>query len=147
MVPGLSTGMGWLATVGKMDAVFTVALPDSENITVHTTIQPYYDHPDINVFERPLGGFSDYGENLEMIVSVLNQTQWDKMKTKTSLTKPPLILGLDPKCSLGVPISITTDTIHLAGNLSDLLITLWHGTINVGTNDDCCYSSICLTSF
>ena len=105
------------------------------------------DHPDIDVFERPLGGSSDYGENLEKIVSVLNQTQWNKMKTKTSLTKPPLILGLDPKCSLGVPISITTDTMHLAGNLSDLLITLWRGTINVGTNDDRCYSSIRLTSF
>ena len=94
------------------------------------------DHPDINVFELPLGGSSDYGENLEKIVSVLNQTQWDKMKTKTGLTKPPLILRLDPKHSLGVPLSITTDTMHLASNLSDLLISLWRGTIDVGTNDD-----------
>ena len=59
------------------------------------------------------------------------------MKTKTGLMKPPLILGLDPKRSLGVPLSINTDTMHLAGNLSDLLISLWHGTIDVGTNDDC----------
>jgi len=35
--------MGWSVTVGKMDAVFTVALSDSANIAVHTTIQPYYD--------------------------------------------------------------------------------------------------------
>jgi len=58
------------------------------------------------------------------------------MKTETGLTKPPLILGLDPKCSLGVPLSIMTDTMHLAGNLSDLLISLWRGTIDVGTNND-----------
>jgi len=43
MVLGLSTGMEWSATVGKMDAVFTVALSDSANITVYTTTQPYYD--------------------------------------------------------------------------------------------------------
>lgn len=58
------------------------------------------------------------------------------MKTETGLTKPPLILRLDPKRSLGVPLSITTDTMHLAGNLSNLLISLWRGTIDVGTNDD-----------
>ncbi|KAF9222790.1 hypothetical protein BS17DRAFT_767552 [Gyrodon lividus] len=44
MVLVSSTGMGWLATVGKTDVVFTAALLDGENIVVHTTIWPYYVH-------------------------------------------------------------------------------------------------------
>lgn len=31
---------------------------------------------------------------------------------------------------------MTTDIMHLAGNLSDLLLALWRGTIDCGTSDD-----------
>ena len=62
--------------------------------------------------------------------------QWDKMKTETSLTKPPLILGLNPLHSLGVPLCMTTDVMHLAGNISDLLISLWRADMDVGPGDD-----------
>ena len=93
-------------------------------------------HPDIDVFKLPAGGSSDYSQNLHAIVSVPNQTQWDKMKTETGLTKPPLILGLDPSRSLGVPLCMTTDIMHLAGNISDLLISLWRGEMDVGPGDD-----------
>ncbi|KIK96436.1 hypothetical protein PAXRUDRAFT_138501 [Paxillus rubicundulus Ve08.2h10] len=92
---------------------------------------------DFNVFNLPEGGSSNYGNNLKKIVFVHNQTQWDKMKTETSLMKPPLILGLHPTCSLGFPLSITTDIMHLAGNISNLLLSLWNGTIDVAPNDDC----------
>ncbi|KIK75527.1 hypothetical protein PAXRUDRAFT_18925 [Paxillus rubicundulus Ve08.2h10] len=114
------TGMGWWAIVVKMDAVSTVG-------ELHN----------FNVFNLPEGSSSKYGNNLKKIVSVHNQTQWDKMKTETGLTKPPLILGLYPTHSLGVPLSITTDIMHLASNLSDLLLSLWCGTIDVAPNDNC----------
>ena len=84
----------------------------------------------------PPGGSLDYLQNLMKIVSVPNQTQWDKMKTETGLTKPPLILGLNPLCSLDVPLCMMTDIMHLAGNISNLLISLWHGDMKVGPNDD-----------
>lgn len=93
-------------------------------------------HPDISVFDIPPGGSADYENNLNMLVSVPNQTQWDKMKTETGLTKPPLILGLSPACSLGIPLCMTTDVMHLAGNISDLLISLWRGEIDVAPSDD-----------
>lgn len=93
-------------------------------------------HADIDAFSLPPGGSSDYLHNLTKIVSSPNQTQWDKMKTKTGLTKPPLILGLNPLRSLGVPLSMTTDIMHLAGNISDLLISLWRGNMDVGPTDD-----------
>ena len=47
------------------------------------------DHPDINVFKLPPGGWAEYVNHLQTIVSVSNQTQWDKQETKTGLTKPP----------------------------------------------------------
>ncbi|KIK79377.1 hypothetical protein PAXRUDRAFT_16365 [Paxillus rubicundulus Ve08.2h10] len=93
-------------------------------------------HGDIEALEVLQGGSTEYANNLKKIVSVHNQTQWDKMKTETGLTKPPLILGLHPTRSLGVPLCMTTDVMHLAGNLSDLLLSLWRGTLSVGPNDD-----------
>ncbi|KIK25335.1 hypothetical protein PISMIDRAFT_9691 [Pisolithus microcarpus 441] len=87
------------------------------------------DHPDINVFRLPLGGSGDYADNLLQLVSAPSRQQWDIHKTETGITKLPLILGLNPTRSLGMPLCMTTDLMHLAGNLSDLLLSLWRGTI------------------
>ncbi|KIO06840.1 hypothetical protein M404DRAFT_138489, partial [Pisolithus tinctorius Marx 270] len=94
------------------------------------------DHLDIDVFNLPLGGCTDYLANLKTIVAIRNQTQWDKKKTETGLTKPPLLLRLHPNRCLGVPLCITTDIMHLAGNISDLLLSLWRGTIDHADSDD-----------
>ncbi|KAI6141907.1 hypothetical protein BKA82DRAFT_149946, partial [Pisolithus tinctorius] len=88
---------------------------------------PGSDHPDINIFQLPLGGSSDYAYNLNCLVSTPSQQQWDMCKTETAITKPPLILGLNPSQSLGVPLCMTMDLMCLVGNLSDLLISLWCG--------------------
>ncbi|KAG2749072.1 hypothetical protein P692DRAFT_20780095, partial [Suillus brevipes Sb2] len=94
------------------------------------------DHPSIDVTQIPLGGSDDYAENLRRLVTAPNQRQLDMRKTETGLTKPPLILGLSPSRCLGVPFCMTTDIMHLAGNLSDLLLALWRRTIDCGTSDD-----------
>jgi len=57
---------------------------------------PCSDHPDINVFQLPLGGSGDYAHNLERLISAPSQRQWDIRKTETGIMKPPLILGLNP---------------------------------------------------
>jgi len=54
------------------------------------------DHPDIDVFKLPLGGCGEYAAHLQTIIAAPNQTQWDKRKTETGLTKPLLILALRP---------------------------------------------------
>ena len=94
------------------------------------------DHPDIDVFKLPLGGCGEYAAHLQAIVAMSNQTRWDKKKTETGLTKPPLILALPPSRSLSVPLCMTTDIMHLTGNISDLLILLWHGTLDHTVDDD-----------
>ncbi|KAI9567403.1 hypothetical protein HD554DRAFT_2205612 [Boletus coccyginus] len=72
------------------------------------------DYPDLDVFNLPLGGSETYASNLQRL-----------RKTETGITKAPLILGLNCHCSLGVPYCMTTDIMHLAGNLSNLLIALY----------------------
>ena len=99
-------------------------------------VAPGCDHADIDVMQIPSGGSAEYAQHLKKIVSVANQTNWDRTKTETGLTKPPLILGLHPKYSLGVPLCMTTDIMHLAGNLSDILLSLWRGTLTASGNDD-----------
>ena len=97
---------------------------------------PGSDHPDINVFQLPLGGSGDYANNLMRVVSAPSQRQWEIRRTETGVTKSPLILGLEPSRSLGVPLCMTTDLMHLTGNLSDLLISLWCGNMECGRTDD-----------
>ncbi|KAG2049518.1 hypothetical protein BDR06DRAFT_893552 [Suillus hirtellus] len=94
------------------------------------------DHADIDVFTILLGGADDYAKNLELIVTAPSQCQYELKKTDTGLTKPPLILGLSPQHCLGVPLCMTTDIMHLAGNLSDLLLVLWHGTMDCAPTDN-----------
>ena len=52
------------------------------------------------------------------------------------IMKAPLILRLPPAHSLSVPYCMTADIMHVAGNISDLLISLWQGTINCNENDN-----------
>ncbi|KAF9223047.1 hypothetical protein BS17DRAFT_796200 [Gyrodon lividus] len=65
------------------------------------------DHGDINVFRVPPAGSPEYAPNLFHLMSALNQSQYEIQWAETSITKAPLIL----------------DIMHLAGNLSDLLIS------------------------
>ncbi|KIK76132.1 hypothetical protein PAXRUDRAFT_170804, partial [Paxillus rubicundulus Ve08.2h10] len=73
--------------------------------------------------------------NLKELISSPNQTQYNKHKMSMGITKAPLILGMSPSCSLGVPYCMTTNIMHLASNLSDLLISLWHGMIDCDASD------------
>ncbi|KAH7888270.1 hypothetical protein F5I97DRAFT_1942431 [Phlebopus sp. FC_14] len=97
---------------------------------------PGSDHPDVNVYLLPPGGADEYADNLRKLVASSNLTQYNQCKTDTGLTKPPLILGLQPSHSLGIPFSITTDIMHLVANLGDLMLSLWRGTIKCDNTDE-----------
>ncbi|KAF9226183.1 hypothetical protein BS17DRAFT_794414 [Gyrodon lividus] len=93
-------------------------------------------HPDYNAFKIPLGGSGDYATNLRQLLSAPNQSQFEARHMEMGITKTPLILGLKPLHSPGVPICMTTDIMHLAGNISDLLISLWCRTITCAPSDN-----------
>jgi len=47
------------------------------------------------------------------------------------ISKPSLFTGLDPRFTLGLPKSTGSDIMHLGAlNLSDLMISLWRGTMD-----------------
>ncbi|KIJ59683.1 hypothetical protein HYDPIDRAFT_32907 [Hydnomerulius pinastri MD-312] len=92
--------------------------------------------PDVDVFNLPPGGSEDYADNLRMLVASPSKRQYDVNKTYTGITKPPLILGLKPARSLGVPFTMTTDIMHIMGNIGDLLISLWRRTLDCDASDD-----------
>jgi len=66
----------------------------------HDQVPDKSNHSDINVFSITSGGSLDYWPNLEKIVSVSNQTQWNNMKMETRLTKPPLMYSWPQACLL-----------------------------------------------
>ncbi|KAG2082732.1 uncharacterized protein F5147DRAFT_748992 [Suillus discolor] len=72
-------------------------------------------------------GSDSYADNLRRLVASLNQCQWEIRKTETGLTKPLLIL---------IPHCMTTNVMHLAGNLSELLLGLWRATIDCGPSNN-----------
>ena len=77
-----------------------------------------------------------YLESLRYLVASPNQTQYKQYKTKNTIIKVPLILTLHPSHSLSIPYCLTMDIMHLAGNLSNLLISLWCGTIDCDSTND-----------
>ncbi|KIK98425.1 hypothetical protein PAXRUDRAFT_134241, partial [Paxillus rubicundulus Ve08.2h10] len=74
---------------------------------------PGSNHQDVDVFRLPPGGAEEYTNNLHCLVSSPSIQQYDLIKTDTGLTKPPLILGLQPSHSLGVPFSVTPNIMYL----------------------------------
>ena len=93
------------------------------------------DHPDIRSTLLPSGGAAEYSANLYRVVASSTNQQYAQNRTDTGLTRPPLILGLQPSRSLGIPFSIMTDIMHLVANLSDLLLSLWCATIKCDVSD------------
>jgi hypothetical protein len=94
------------------------------------------DHPDVDVFNLPPAASNEYVANLHRLVSSPNQRQYGMRKTETGITKPSLLLGLHPSHTLRVPVCFSTDIMHLAGLLSDLLLSLWRGTMDCASTDD-----------
>ena len=95
-----------------------------------------HDQPDIDGFDLPSGREDDYACNLFYLVFMPNSIQFKRRRAETGLTKPPLILGLPPTHSLGISLSMTTDIMHLVINLSNLLLSLWRGTMDIMPSDD-----------
>ncbi|KAG1747773.1 uncharacterized protein EDB91DRAFT_1079495 [Suillus paluster] len=87
-------------------------------------------HPDVSVYELHDPDLTEYFDNLLKLVAAPNTRQYRKLRTQTGITKPSLLLGLHPSYTLGIPNCLTPDIMHLAQLLSDLLLSLWRGTMD-----------------
>jgi hypothetical protein len=87
-------------------------------------------HPDISVYELHDPDVTEYFNNLLKLVVAPSTCQYHKLRTETRITKPSLLLGLPPSCTLGIPNCLTPDIMHLAQLLSNLLLSLWCSTMD-----------------
>ena len=66
-----------------------------------------------------------------------NDTQYKTWCRLTVISKPSLFSGLFVNQHLPIPVCFPADLMHfISHNLTDLLINLWHGTINCDPHDN-----------
>jgi hypothetical protein len=94
-------------------------------------------HADIDIRFLPSPSREQYNSNLRHLVSSPNDTQYRARRLATGISKPSIFSGLDHSSTLGLPHSAGSDIMHLGAlNLSDLMISLWRGTIDCTRPDD-----------
>ena len=94
-------------------------------------------HGDIDVKNLLVPLCERYHKNLCIVISSSNNSQYRAQHLETGISKPSIFSGLDPSSTLGLPHSVGSDIMHLAAlNLMDLMISLWHGTIDCTRLDD-----------
>ncbi|KAI0054811.1 hypothetical protein BV25DRAFT_1873269 [Artomyces pyxidatus] len=105
----------------------------------HNYVMPGSDHDDVSL--RSLIAVSSeataqrYEANLAIVIRSSGPTQYRKNRLETGICKPSIFSGI-PRF-LGVPAGFPADLMHLASlNLTDLLISLWRGTIDCDRRDD-----------
>lgn len=95
------------------------------------------DHPDIDVRNFPKPSRDQYLRNLHELVTSPNESNYRARRLKTGISKPSIFSGIDRSSTLGLPHSAGSDIMHLAAlNVSDLMISLWRGTIDCTRPDD-----------
>ena len=94
-------------------------------------------HPDINIKNLPIPSCKRYYENLHFLVTSPNESQYCAQHLQTGISKPSIFLAIDWSFTLGLPQSAGSDIMHLAAlNISDLMISLWRGTMDCTRPDD-----------
>ncbi|EIW74970.1 hypothetical protein CONPUDRAFT_40790, partial [Coniophora puteana RWD-64-598 SS2] len=108
-----------------------LAKPDSPTYKVKGS-----DHATVLVQDLPPAASTEYYRNLKMVVSARSETAYDKARRYTGITKPSILIGLQPEHTLEVPRCLAPDQMHLAALLATLHIDLWRGEIDNGLFDD-----------
>ena len=94
------------------------------------------DHADINVRHIPPTSTDEYSRNLAYVMRSPNETQYKLRRKETGISKPSLFSGLPTNRHLPIPGCFPADLMHLVSlNLTELLIALWHGTLDCDPGD------------
>jgi Transposase family tnp2 len=94
-------------------------------------------HPDIDIRRLPEPLHTRYHLNLHNLVRSCIVAQYCAQHLDTGISRPSIFSALDRASTLGLPESAGSDIMHLGVlNLSDLMISLWHGTIDCTNPDD-----------
>jgi hypothetical protein len=95
------------------------------------------DHPDVDVSQYLKPSVAKYARNLAYLLSATSTTNYKDRRRDTGISRPSVISGLVPTCTLGIPGSFPLDLMHLASlNIPDILLRLWRGTLACDSRDD-----------
>jgi hypothetical protein len=98
-------------------------------------------HPDFDFRSNNVGASREtpetYQEKVTQLVGSRDQTNYEKNRKLTGLSKPSILCGLHSSLTLPVPLCFTVDLMHLLFlNIGDLLLPLWRGTMRCDATDD-----------
>ncbi len=94
-------------------------------------------HPDYDFRRHPQGPSPEvYQAGLAKVIASRDQTDYERNRKTTGISKPSILSGLNPKLMLGIPKCFTVDLMHLLFiNLGELLIPLWRGQLRCDPTD------------
>ncbi|KAK7445774.1 hypothetical protein VKT23_014770 [Stygiomarasmius scandens] len=93
-------------------------------------------HPDILPEEITSTTAEQYNSDLTKVILAGNHEEYIKVRKETGISKPSILLGLDPSQMLQIPYCFTVDLMHLFLNLATLFLALWRGTIDCAHETD-----------
>jgi hypothetical protein len=94
-------------------------------------------HGDVNVRNIPEASCEQYQLNLCILMASPNEAQYRSRHLETGILRPSIFSGINHSNTFGLPKSAGSDIMHLGAlNLLDIMISLWHGTIDYTNPDD-----------
>jgi hypothetical protein len=96
-------------------------------------------HEDVNIEDiiSFMPNQDSYLNDLTTVLKSRNQTEYEENRLKSGLTGVSLLLGLNPKRTLGVPGSLVQDEMHVfAINAFEELMALYRGVLTCNDRDD-----------
>jgi len=100
-----------------------------------SVLPPGSAHPDVSINSITIPSPAEYNKRLCHILGSMSTYEYGNNLKETGICKPSIVSGL-PK-SIPVPKCFPADTMHLfALNISQLLVSLWCGSIYHAQDDD-----------
>jgi uncharacterized protein YerC len=93
-------------------------------------------HHDVDIRNLGTPSSIDYHQDLLKVVSLPDQSHYEKTRKETGISKPSILSGLVVDLMVPVPRCFPLDLMHLIFiNLGELLIPLWRGTLKCDVTD------------
>ena len=141
---GMAALNGWVGHHGRNGCQILCSMPSCHKpdagtyypamLKPHGSLPSGSSHPDIDINSISIPSLDEYNNRLQHVLSSTFTCEYEHCHRETGICKPSIISAL-PK-TIPVPKCFPADTMHLFGlNLGQLLVALWHGSID-HTQDD-----------
>ena len=142
---GMAALNGWVGHHGRNGCQILCSMPSHHKpgagtyypamLKPHGSLSSGSSHPDIDINLISIPSLDEYNERLQHILSSISTHKYEHHHRETGICKPSIISAL-PK-TIPVPKCFPANTMHLFGlNLGQLLVALWHGSIDHTQDDD-----------